>query len=73
MTPTEMSNLIPKLLPLLIPIAIIQLGLMIAALVDLLKRKDRYSQNMFIVWLLVVILVNLIGPILYFVIGRREE
>jgi hypothetical protein len=60
-----------KLLPLLIPLFLIQLGLMIAALIDLLKREKTKGPKW--VWILIVVFVNMIGPIIYFVIGREEE
>ncbi|MBE0684734.1 MAG: PLDc_N domain-containing protein [Anaerolineaceae bacterium] len=60
-----------KLLPLLIPLFLIQLGLMIAALVDLLKREKTKGPKW--LWIIIVVFVNLIGPIIYFVIGREEE
>jgi hypothetical protein len=60
-----------KYLPLLIPIAIIQLALMIFAIVDLLKRQRTKGPKW--VWAVVIVFVNFIGPILYFVIGREEE
>lgn len=60
-----------KLLPLLIPLFLIQLGLMIAALIDLIKREKTKGPKW--VWILIVVFVNMIGPIIYFVIGREEE
>jgi len=58
-------------IPLLIPIILIQLGLMIAALVDLIRRAQTRGPKW--VWVLVIVLVNYIGPIIYFVAGRKEE
>jgi hypothetical protein len=59
-----------KWLPLLIPVLIIQFGLMVAAIIDLSKQeKTRGPKG---VWILVILLINFIGPILYFVIGREE-
>ncbi len=60
-----------KLLPLLIPLFLIQLGLMIAALVDLIKREKTKGPKW--MWIIIVVFVNMIGPIIYFVIGREEE
>jgi len=60
-----------KYLPLIIPLFVIQLGLMIAGLVDLIKREKTRGPKW--VWFLVVIFVNMIGPIIYFVVGREEE
>lgn len=58
-------------LPLLIPLFIIQLGLMIAGIVDLVKREKTRGPKW--VWVLVVLFVNMIGPIIYFIVGREEE
>ena len=56
---------------LLIPIAVIQLGLMIAALVHALKHP-KYKIGNKVIWVLVIILVNLVGPVLYFIVGRGD-
>lgn len=67
-----MENLdkIREFLPLLIPIIILQFGLMVAALIDLVKREKTKGPKW--VWILVIVLVNLFGPIVYFVAGRDE-
>ncbi|NUM48104.1 MAG: PLDc_N domain-containing protein [Anaerolineales bacterium] len=58
-------------IPLLIPILILQLILMITALVDLSRRAQTRGPKW--VWVLVILFINLIGPIIYFVAGRQEE
>lgn len=63
---------IKEYLPFLIPIMIIQIVLMITALVHVLKHKNYRFGNR-IMWILIVVLINIIGPILYFTIGRGEE
>lgn len=60
-----------KYLPLLIPLLLIQLGLMAFAIIDLVRREKTRGPKW--VWALVIVLVNFIGPILYFIIGREEE
>ena len=60
-----------KLLPLLIPLFVIQLGLMIAALLDLIKREKTKGPKW--MWVVIIVFVNMIGPIIYFVLGREEE
>ncbi len=60
-----------RYIPLLIPVILIQLGLMIAALVDLVRRAQTHGPKW--VWVLVIILINFIGPIVYFVAGRKDE
>ena len=62
---------IKDLLPLLIPIILVQLGLMIAALVDLIKRSETQGPKW--LWVVVIVFFNLIGPIVYFVVGRKDE
>jgi hypothetical protein len=61
---------INSLIPFLIPIVLLQLGLVVFALVDL-KRRERTKGPKW-VWALVIIFVNLIGPIVYLVVEREE-
>jgi bacteriorhodopsin len=62
---------IREYLPLLVPLFLIQLVLMAAALLDLARRETTRGPKW--VWVLVVVFVNTIGPIIYFVLGREEE
>ena len=64
-------DVIKQYIPYLIPIVVIQLALMITALVDLVRREQTRGPKW--VWALVIVLVNFIGPIVYFVFGRKEE
>jgi hypothetical protein len=50
----------------------IQLVLLITALVHILKHKHYRFGNR-IMWVIIVVVVNTIGPILYFTIGKGEE
>lgn len=61
-----------QILALLAPIVVIQLGLMLAALLDLEPEDRRVRGGSKIVWALVIVFVNIIGPILYFTVGREE-
>ena len=58
-------------IPYLIPIIILQLGLMLFALIDLFRRPTANGPRW--AWALIIIFINIIGPIAYFLIGRREE
>ncbi|MFA5543891.1 MAG: PLD nuclease N-terminal domain-containing protein [Bacilli bacterium] len=60
-----------EFLPVIIPLAIIQFGLMIFAVLDVLKRPKTKNLNQ-VIWLLIAIFVSMMGPILYFTIGRGE-
>ena len=57
-------------LPLLIPVILIQLTLVVFALADLLRRENTRGPKW--VWALVILFVNMIGPIIYFLVGRDE-
>jgi hypothetical protein len=65
-------ELIMQYLPFLIPVAVLQLALMIFALVHVL-RHDHYKHGNRVLWIIVVIVVGIIGPILYFSLGRSDE
>ena len=67
----EVLDQFTKLIPLLIPLILIQLGLLIAALIDLSKRENIRGPKW--MWVLVILFINIIGPIVYFILGREEE
>ncbi|MCD8510301.1 MAG: PLD nuclease N-terminal domain-containing protein [Bacillus sp. (in: Bacteria)] len=56
---------------LIAPILVIQFILMIVALVDCFRHNK--TNGPLWVWVLVIVFVNLIGPILYFIFGRRQD
>lgn len=53
------------------PILIIQVILIIIALFDL-KKAERVNGPKWM-WALIIVFINIIGPVIYFVIGRRER
>ena len=67
-----MSETLKDMLPFLIPLIILELGLLIFAIVDLVKRESVRGGNK-VIWALVIIIVNFIGPIIYFIFGRSEK
>ncbi len=66
-------NGLSEYLPLLIPLVLIQIGLLIFALLDLVKRPQEALNGSKVMWVLIIALVNVIGPILYFIVGRKDE
>ena len=56
----------------LLPIVIAVLALSITALVHVLKHPHYRFGNK-VMWILIVLLIQIIGPIAYFVFGRGEE
>ncbi len=61
-----------ELLALLVPVVLIQLGLIAFALKDLASPERRVKGGNKLVWALVIIFINYIGPLLYFFVGREE-
>jgi len=59
-------------LPFLIPATIIQLGLMVASLIHILTHHT-YRVGNRVLWIIVCLLISIIGPVLYFAIGRGDE
>lgn len=59
-------------LVLLIPIVIIEFALLIAALVHILKH-DTYKIGTKGLWIVIVVFIQIIGPIAYFIFGRGDE
>lgn len=70
MDTNQSIELLTRLLPLLIPILLIQLALMIYCLVDLARRKATKGPKW--LWVVLVVLGQLWGPILYLIVGRQE-
>jgi len=64
--------LTPQLLLLIVPLLILQLGLLVVAVVDLLRDDRRVRGGNKGVWAVVIVFVSMIGPILYFLVGREE-
>ena len=58
-------------LPIIAPILIIQLILLIVSIIDLVKIERTNGPKW--LWALIILFINIIGPILYFVIGRRSN
>ncbi len=62
---------IKEMLPFLIPLAVIELGLMAFALVDLIRR-DVVKGGRKLPWGIVIVIFGIIGPIVYLLIGREQ-
>lgn len=60
-----------NLLLILLPLLVLQLILLVVALIDLLKRQETNGPKW--VWLLVILFINILGPIVYFLWGRTKR
>jgi hypothetical protein len=55
---------------LVAPLIVLQVILMISALVSCIKQEETNGPKW--MWVLIILFVNLLGPILYFVMGRKN-
>jgi len=60
-------ELMVRLLPVLIPLTVVSLVLMVTSIVSIVKKPNPWGER--IIWLLIVIMLDIIGPVLYFAIG----
>lgn len=65
----ELIEILPQLLPILIPLLLLQLVMVIVALINLLKKELPLKDK--IIWLIVIICVQIIGPVIYFAVGSK--
>ncbi|RHW38075.1 PLDc_N domain-containing protein [Neobacillus notoginsengisoli] len=56
---------------LLLPILIIQLLLLVVALVDLFRIEKTNGPKW--AWALAILFASILGPVCYFIFGRRNE
>lgn len=63
---------ITEYLPFLIPIIAIELILAVIALIHVL-RHDSYRFGNRAMWVMIVLFIGIIGPVLYFTIGRGDD
>jgi hypothetical protein len=64
-------DLLLEIWPFLLPIVLIELILLVMALVHILTHKTYKSGNR-TMWI-IISLIQIIGPILYFMLGRSDE
>ena len=61
-----------QILPFLIPLIVLQLVLMGVGLYDLTRPERQVKGGSKWVWALVIVFVNLLGPLVYFLFGRED-
>ena len=61
-----------ELLPFLIPLVLVQFGLLGYALYHILTH-DHYKRGNRALWLVITVaMMNFVGPILYFLLGKED-
>lgn len=56
---------------LIAPLLILQLVLALVAIVDILRAHETRGPKW--IWMIVSLLGSMIGPILYFIVGRKNQ
>ena len=59
-------------LPFIIPLAIVQVALMLFALYDLTRPERRVRGDNKLLWGLVIVLGQILGSLIYVLVGREE-
>jgi hypothetical protein len=65
-------NIDSTTLLVLAPIIVLQLGLLIWGLYDLTRPDRRVRGDSKVLWAIVIIFIGIIGPVVYFLLGRQE-
>ncbi|MCK5388325.1 MAG: PLDc N-terminal domain-containing protein [Candidatus Izimaplasma sp.] len=67
----ELLDMIQNILPLIIPLVLIDLVFKVYAIVDIVNEDRKVKGGNKIVWILVSVLVNY-GWVIYFIFGKDE-
>jgi ABC-2 type transport system ATP-binding protein len=62
----------PTVVLLIVPLIVLEVGLLVFAVWDLLKMDRRVRGGSKGMWAVIIVFVNVIGPILYLLVGRVE-
>ena len=62
-----------QLVALFLPLVVIQITLQLLALRDLIRRDAaQLTGGSKALWAVVILLFNILGPVIYFTVGRKE-
>ncbi|MBD8520236.1 PLD nuclease N-terminal domain-containing protein [Lysinibacillus fusiformis] len=59
-----------SILPILLPFLLVGFMLILIALFDLYRHRNRREHVL--MWTIIILFFNTIGPVLYFMIGRKD-
>lgn len=65
-----METITTDMLLMLAPLFVVQLILLVVALLDLRRVADTRGPKW--LWLVIILFVNIVGPIVYFIVGRKQ-
>jgi hypothetical protein len=62
-----------EILPVLVPLLILQVVLIAVALYDLTRPERRVRGDNKLLWGVIIVLFQFLGPLAYFLIGREDS
>ena len=65
----QLLEILPQLMPFLMPVLLLQLVMLIVALINFLKKELPMKDK--VIWLLIIVCVQIIGPVVYFAVGSK--
>ena len=66
------TSKLQELLPVIVPLLLLQAGLMAGGLISLYRKEQvRFGRKW--LWALIIICVNLVGPVLFFLFGEERR
>jgi hypothetical protein len=68
----HLTNIDPRLLAAVVPLVLIDLGMVVFCIVDLYRPDRRVKGGNKLIWLLVILLVSTLGWVTYLLVGREE-
>jgi len=66
-----MSELATIRWDLLAPVIVIQFVLMLIAIIDLVRSQETRGPKW--MWLVIILVTNMLGSIIYFIVGRKQS
>ena len=62
-----------QILLLVLPIVVLEFGLIVFALRDLLRPDRHVRGDSKLMWGILIVVIGMLGPLLYLTVGRRDE
>lgn len=69
---TTSTDRLFALLPFLVPLVLVDIGLIVYALIDLFKRDRQVRGGSKLLWALIILIFSTLGPLAYLFFGRRD-
>lgn len=66
------AQLSSNLWAFVLPLGLLELILLVFALVDVIRRGPEQLRGSKLMWILIILLITTLGPICYFILGRKE-